>query len=377
MNRTIWLLIPLIAVVAVVTFILVARPLDDFAAGAPPTEEVVIERVQLDPGVIRVTVRADGSGPLRIAQIQVDGAYRSFAQTPAGELGRLASARFDIPYPWIEGEAHHLTLLTSTGAAITHTIEVAQARPTTNSFGTLALIGLVLGLAPVVAGLLAFPAMRGLRPSGLRFLLALTIGLLIFLFIDTLGEGLEAGAQTLGRLHGDLLVWVAAGVTLLTLLIVGRRGGSPPEGIRLAFFIALGIGLHNFGEGLVVGASLATGAAALATFLLVGFVLHNITEGIGIAAPMTDARPTLPVFVALAALAGLPAVFGVWAGSQAVNPFLIALSFGIGAGAILQVILEIGGLLLRRGGSGAFTSLSGAGGVLAGLVIMYATALLV
>ena len=143
-------------------------------------------------------------------------------------------------------------------------------------------------------------------------------------------------------------------------------------------FIAVGIGLHNFGEGLAVGAAIATGAAALATFLVIGFVIHNVTEGVGIAAPLATAtRPPLATFVGLAALAGLPAVAGVVLGTAAVSPYWTAIAFGIGAGAILQVIIEVGAYLARRDGAAAFAGPAGAGGVVAGLLIMYATALLV
>ena len=166
--------------------------------------------------------------------------------------------------------------------------------------------------------------------------------------IDTLGEGLELGAEALGRLRGETLVWVAALFTAAVLLGLGRRGGAAPRGVALAGFIALGIGLHNLGEGLVVGTALATGAAALATFLVVGFVIHNVTEGFGIAAPLTAARPKLVTFAGLASLAGLPAVLGVWAGGQAVSPHWAALCFGVGAGAILQVVIELAAWLIRE-----------------------------
>jgi zinc transporter ZupT len=170
---------------------------------------------------------------------------------------------------------------------------------------------------------------------------------------------------------------VTAGLTALVLLALGRRGGGAPQGTALAFFIALGIGLHNLGEGLVVGAALATGAAALATFLTVGFVVHNVTEGIGIVAPLARSRPPFATFVWLALLAGLPAVLGVWAGSQAVSPYLVALSFGVGAGAILQVIVEVAGLTIRTDGAKALSAPAYASGIVAGLAIMYVTALLV
>jgi zinc transporter ZupT len=240
----------------------------------------------------------------------------------------------------------------------------------------LTLVGLLLGLAPVSIGLLAYPAMRRAGPATLRFILALTVGLLVYLMIDTLSEGLELGADALGRLRGQTLVWVAALVTAAVLIGLGRRGGSAPRGVALAGFIALGIGLHNLGEGLAVGTALATGAAALASFLVVGFVLHNVTEGLGIAAPLVAARPPFRVFAGLALLAGLPAVVGVWFGSQAVSPYLAALCFGIGAGAILQVIIELGAYLARETGGFALSRAT-AGGFALGLVIMYGTALFV
>ncbi|MBC8035592.1 MAG: metal transporter, partial [Rhizobiales bacterium] len=157
---------------------------------------------------------------------------------------------------------------------------------------------------------------------------------------------------------------------------LGRAKGAP-EGLRLATFIALGIGLHNLGEGLAVGAALATGSAALATYLVIGFTIHNVTEGIGIAVPLADERPRLSQFAGLAALAGFPAIAGTILGTQAVSPLWIAVCFGIAAGAILQVIIEVGAMLVRRSGEGQWLTPPVAGGVVAGLGIMYATALLV
>ena len=212
---------------------------------------------------------------------------------------RLGLTRIDIPYQWIEGEAHHIALLTSTGALINHTIEVATATPVLSgpSLELLAAVGLLLGAVPVATGLLAWPAMRSLSRPTMNFLLALTVGLLAFLLIDTIGEGLEAAAETIGRLRGTVLFWVMLAVTTLVLLALGRAKGAAPEGLRLATFIALGIGLHNLGEGLAVGAALATGSAALATFLVIGFTIHNVTEGIGIAVPIAEEKPKLIQFV--------------------------------------------------------------------------------
>ncbi len=374
-----WLGLPLAIMVLVVALLLQWRPLDQLTQTAPPVEEATIERVNLSPGLISLDVRTDGSEPVVIAQVQVDTAYRVFSATPATSGARLGLTRIDVPYPWIEGEAHHIALVTATGAIIDHTIEVATATPVLSghSLWLLAAVGLLLGVVPVATGLLSWPAMRSLSKPTMNFLLALTVGLLAFLLIDTIGEGLEAAGETIGRLRGPVLFWVMLVVTTLVLLALGRAKGVAPEGLRLAGFIALGIGLHNFGEGLAVGAALASGSAALATFLVIGFTIHNVTEGIGIAVPIAGERPRLIDFAGLAALAGLPAVLGTVLGTQAVSPLWIAICFGVGAGAILQVIIEVGALLLRRSGPGQWLSAPVAAGVSAGLAIMYGTALLV
>jgi len=374
-----WLALPAVILACIVALLLWWRPLDEFAAGVPPVEEAAIESVRLTPGLISLDLRTDGSEPVIVAQIQVDGAYRSFTAEPRRPSARLGLTRFDIPYPWIAGEAHHIALITQTGAIVEHSIEVAQATPALDraSLGLLATVGLLLGVVPVAIGLLAWPAMRSMSRNGMNFLLALTVGLLAFLLIDTIGEGLEEAGETIGRLRGPVLFWVVAGLTAIGLLAVGRRGGAAPEGLRLAGFIALGIGLHNLGEGLAVGAALATGAAAMATYLVIGFTIHNVTEGIAIAAPVAEKRPSLWNFAGLAALAGLPAVVGTVIGTQAVGPLWISICFAVAAGAILQVIVEVTALMARRTGSRHLLDPAVAGGVAAGLVTMYVTALLV
>jgi ZIP family zinc transporter len=110
---------------------------------------------------------------------------------------------------------------------------------------------------------------------------------------------------------------------------------------------------------------------------VIGFTIHNVTEGFGIATPLIGRHPSLLAFAGLAALAGLPAVLGVWLGAQAVSPLWTALSFAVGAGAILQVIIEVTALIARRDGNQALATPSSLGGVIAGLAVMYLTALLV
>lgn len=374
-------LLPLAVIVAIAALFVTLRPLDFLSAGVPPAEELTVERVTLDGEGLHLMLRSGAWEPLSIAQVQVDGAYWEFTLTPDTPLGRLASARIDIPYPWVAGEPHIVKVMTSTGTTFEHTIAVAAATPgrTADDLAVFAAIGLMVGVVPVAAGMLFFPLLRRASRRGLDFVLALTIGLLAFLLVDTLEEGLQTAARAAGGLQAGLAVWLAAGATFLTLMWIGRRGGRRPEGRALAFYIALGIGLHNLGEGLVIGASFAIGETALASFLIVGFMLHNVTEGVGISAPLVGARPGWPLFAGLTAVAGLPAVAGSWAGAFAFAPHWAVLCFGIGAGAILQVIVEVGAFVGRRAtaaGDGWLTG-SGLGGFAAGLAVMYGTALLI
>jgi zinc transporter, ZIP family len=382
MTRT-WpaAVVPLALLALLAGAFLILRPLDYLTSNVPPIETLVVERTALGPDGISVWVRAGGSAPLSIAQVQVDGAYWQFEQTPSGPLSRLESARVDIPYPWVEGETHHLVFVTSTGVSFEHTIDVALPTPALSLADFLAygVVGLFVGVVPVVLGLMFYPVLLGAGRRALEFVLALTIGLLVFLLVDTLEEGLEVAAGAASGLQATAVVWLAALLTFGALMVIGRRGGRAPAGVALATFIALGIGFHNLGEGLVIGAAFATGEAALASFLVVGFALHNVTEGVGIAAPMVEARPHLGIFAALAALAGLPAVLGTWAGAFAFSPHWAALCFGIGAGAILQVVIEVAAYLHRLTARTGDSALSGTtlAGFAGGLVVMYATAILV
>ncbi len=143
------------------------------------------------------------------------------------------------------------------------------------------------------------------------------------------------------------MVWLAGLASFLALMAVGRWQGAP-AGIALAFYIALGIGLHNLGKGLAIGGAFADGSEGLGTFLVLGFALHDVTKGIGIAAPMLKMRPSLWTFPALTLLAGGPAILGMWIGSLAYAPQWSALALAIGAGAILQVVVKVGAHMMRQ-----------------------------
>jgi zinc transporter ZupT len=376
-----WFIVPLIALPAAAGWLVAGDWLRAFQAqGVPPVEKITFERTILDHDGIRVQVRATGSEPLTIAQVQVDEAYWSFTQDPPGALGHLSSAWLSIPYPWVLGEKHEIKVVTKTGTIFKKDIDVAVAtpQPQRGHLAPQALLGAFVGIVPVVIGMLFYPGMRGMGMRGLSFVLALTVGLLAFLFADSLKEAFELAVKATPAFQGIVMVCLVAGLAFLLLFVVGRRHGTP-TGLALATYIALGIGLHNLGEGLAIGAAFAAGVAGLGAFLVLGFTLHNVTEGIGIVAPLTGARPSLLTFAGLALLAGGPAIPGIWLGSLSYSPHWSALALAVGAGAILQVIVEVGTYLTRLAGKrgASLVSPSALGGLVVGLGVMYATAMLV
>jgi len=374
-----WFGVPLLALILASVWLVTGDWLKAFDTGAPPVEKITFERTVLDSEGIHLQIRAGGSGPITIGQVMVDDAYWSSKQEPAGTLSPLSSAWLHIPYPWVLGEKHDVKVLTRAGVVFKKTIEVAVPTPQAQigQFGPQALLGTFVGIVPVVIGMLFYPALRSVGRNSLNFALALTVGLLAFLFIDTLEEALEFAGKAAESFQGTTMVLLVAAATFLLLFAVGRRHGTP-TGIALATFIALGIGLHNFGEGLAIGAAFTAGVAGLGVFLVLGFTLHNVTEGIGIVAPLVDDRPSLPTFVGLALLAGAPAIVGIWIGSLTYAPHWAALALAIGAGAILQVIVEVGSYLKRRAGSqAAWLSPSVLAGLTLGVAVMYVTAMLV
>jgi zinc transporter ZupT len=378
-NDLLWLVLPLFLFGLAAAWLIKGDPLSVFNIGAPPVEKLTFERRVLDENGIHLKVRAGGSEPMTIAQVQVDEAYWTFKQEPPGDIARVASAWIHIPYAWVLGETHKVKVVTKTGTTFEHeiTVAVATPKPHLNQLRPQAMVGAFVGILPVAIGLMFYPLLRRAGPDGISFVLALTAGLLVFLAVDTLEDALELAGKAAAAFQGHVMVAIVALLSFLGLLAFGRRHGAP-SGLALATYIALGIGLHNLGEGLAIGAAFATGAAALGTFLVLGFTLHNITEGIGIAAPLLKERPSVSTFAGLALLAGGPAIVGIWLGSLAQTPHWAAFALAIGAGAILQVLVEVGSYVVRRqGGLEQALSPPIVGGLALGVVLMYATGMLV
>jgi zinc transporter ZupT len=350
----------------------------------PPAEELAIERTVLQPGTIELTVRNDGADAVSVAQVVVNDAFADFegAEQP---IGRLASETVTIHQPWVEGESYEVGLLTSTGGTITHVIDAATATPDADVsfFALMALLGVYVGVIPIALGMLWLPWVRRIPPGRLRLVMALTVGLLTFLAIDATLEGLELAREGSQAFGGTALVWIGALVAFLGLTGISswmsersrRAKDSGASGSRLALLVAVGIGLHNLGEGLAIGTAYTTGALALGAFLVVGFAIHNTTEGLAVVAPIARERVRVGRLAVLGLVAGAPAVAGAWIGAAAFNTSVAAFLFGVGAGAIAQVIVQLAPSL--RDDRGRTLHPSAVAGLLAGIALMFTTGLLI
>jgi len=367
----------------------------------PPAEQLVVERTVLKPGTIALTLRNDGPDPVTIAQAQVNDAFAQFTG-PDGPIGRLERATVTVRQPWIEGEAYEVVLLTASGGTIAHAIDVAVATPEADLsfFGLMALLGVYVGVIPVALGMLWLPWVRRVPPWAMRALMALTVGLLAFLAVDATFEGFELAGEGSQAFGGAALVPLGALAAYLLLAGVSswlerrreaaREGGA--AGGTVALLVAVGIGLHNLGEGVAIGAAYAAGALALGAFLVVGFALHNTTEGLAVVAPIAHPRgagaghvtggggppvrlPALRRLALLGLVAGAPAILGAWIGAAAFDASLAAFLFGFGAGAIAQVIVQLAPAL--RDEHGRILHPMAVTGLLTGMALMFVTGLLV
>lgn len=353
-------------------------PLGLLGTSFPPVEELTIERVWMpEAGIIQVSVVNGGPEPVTVSQVLVDDAMWSHTLDGERTIGRLESRTLRIPYPWVEGEPHEVKLLTSTGLTFDATMDVSTQAPIMNAryLGMFALVGAYVGVVPVLLGLLWLPFLRRLERRWVDFFLAFTLGLLVFLGVDALVESAELSTAVPGAFMGTGLVLLGLVGTPLLLEAAGSlRRSAAPSAFRVALLVAFAIGLHNLGEGLAIGGAYASGAVALGTFLVVGFLIHNTTEGLAIVAPLARERVRIRTLAGLGLLAGAPTILGTWLGGFGASPLWATLFLAIGAGAVAQVVLQLARMFRRGDG---LTSPLNATGVLLGLVVMYATGLLV
>ncbi len=394
-------LVPFAFVVAMAAY--VAGPGSEAIGLGVPLPDVSIERIDFVDGEIRAVVRNTGPVPVSVAVADVNDRIQPAAVEPDGRLERFESALVRIPFPWNEAEPYTVGITTDDGTRFERRVDAAapSLEPDAGTAGLLATLGVYVGVIPVMVGLLWLPFMRGMRSRRLVFFLSLTAGLLLFLGADAAEEALSLASGVTGEENGldagfggAMLVVVSASLSFLALHWAGgmlaRRAGGSGNGraspMAAALMISAGIGLHNLGEGLAIGAAVGLGEAALGAFLVLGFALHNTTEGIAIAAPLAGSggprRTPVLALAALGLLAGAPAILGAWMGGFLYSPLSAAVFLSIGVGAIFQVawvvLRWVRDMERGPGGPGAgFPGAAAAAGLAAGMSIMYATSIIV
>ncbi|HWP85803.1 MAG TPA: metal transporter [Terriglobia bacterium] len=349
---------------------------------AAPIETVQFERTILRPGQIELHLRNTSPEAITLAQININDAIWPYDVSPSRTIPRLGSATITLNYHWVEGEAYEIVIFSSNSIPFATSIPVAAETPTVSAatLWSFTLIGIYVGIIPVALGMFWLPALKNLGRRAMLFLMSATVGLLLYLGIDATAEALESGAALGGAFQGIGIVAIGIAGTVLLLDAIGRRpvqGALTDAGRRLslATMVAVGIGLHNLGEGLAIGAAYAVGAAALGTFLVIGFILQNITEGLGIIVPISRDRPKLRTLALLGVIGGAPAIAGTWIGGLTYSQPFSVLFLAIGAGAVFQVAYQIGRQLIWKDAAANEMAFTTFGGVLAGMAILYLTGL--
>ena len=374
---------PIVLLAIMITFLV--GPGSTFLQLGTVLPEIYLEKIDFVDSEIQVTVRNTGPIDVNIVVADVNDRIQPAAVEPDNHLTRFETALVRIPFDWNEGQPYAIGLTTDDGTRFEKQIDAASPAlvPDLDLVAFLGLVGVLIGIIPIMIGLLWLPFIQKLGANGFRFFLAFTVGLLLFLGVDAIEESLEISQDHLSDIFNcQLLTFTCVVLSFLGLYFVGNqlikttKFSKISKTMAISLMIAIGIGFHNFGEGLAVGAAIALGQAALGTFLIIGFALHNTTEGLAIAAPLSNCKSIIPKLVLFGLIAGSPAIFGTWIGGFSFSPFTTVIFLSIGAGAIFQVIIS----LMEYIKTETNTRLSNTyviSGVALGLIIMYFTSIFI
>ncbi len=418
-------IIPLVVLSAMIYFL--TSPFgQDLITGGTPLPEITIEKIEFHENQIVAYIRNTGPETVTISQADINDRIHSAAIEPSQTLPRLGDAKVIIPFFWNPAEPYEVGITTSDGTRFSNTVEAAAPAPVPNinQVSIFAILGIFVGVIPVLIGLAWYPFMRKITRNQYNFFLSLTAGLLIFLGIEAFLEGNEIATTSLAPVfNGQMLIPVVIIATFLGLFFLseyfvkraesknipdsvnsnrsklrprsrdqtgdegliksiavpdkesnylagnngivspvqsdeekprilgtfhneGNSSSNSPNSIlkplAISLMVAIGIGLHNFGEGLAIGAAVLLGEIALSTFLIIGFTIHNTTEGLAIVAPLAKSgKLMLRRLVLLGLIAGIPTILGTWIGGFIYSPLASVVFLAIGAGAIFQVVYSL------------------------------------
>jgi zinc transporter ZupT len=417
-------MVPLVVLAAMIYFL--TSPFgQDLVTGGTPLPEITIEKIEFHENQIIAYIRNTGPETVTISQADINDRIHSAAIEPSKVLPRLGDAKVIIPFFWNTAEPYEVGITTSDGTRFSNTVEAAAPAPipNINQVSIFALLGVFVGVIPVLIGLAWYPFMRKITKNQYNFFLSLTAGLLIFLGIEAFLESNEIAAASLAPVfNGQMLIPVVIIATFLGLfflseyfikraeakgssvnaslnmsitrsnsldqadegekpLLITKKGSNYQhenkntilpakrseenanaseihtnsnsnniintnnnilKPLAISLMVAIGIGLHNFGEGLAIGAAVLLGEIALSTFLIIGFTIHNTTEGLAIVAPLAKSgKLRLRQLVMLGLIAGIPTILGTWIGGFVYSPLASVIFLAIGAGAIFQVVYSL------------------------------------
>jgi len=373
---------PIVLLVIMIAFLL--GPASSFLQFGMVLPEVSIEKIEFIGNEIQATVRNTGPIDVNVVIADVNDRIQPAAIEPDSSLGRFETALVRIPFDWNEGQPYEIGVTIDDGTRFAKGIDAAfpALEPNLDLFVFLGMIGFLIGVVPIMIGLLWYPFIKKLGKNSFNFFLAFTMGLLIFLGIDAVLEASEISKNHLSSVfNGELLISTVVILSFLSLYGIGKKlikrteCSNLSKGLAISLMIAIGIGFHNLGEGLAVGAAIALGEVALSTFLIIGFATHNTTEGLAIAAPLTSTKAKIAKMIGLGLIAGIPAIFGTWIGGFFFSPFFTLVFLAIGAGAIFQVVLSIFQYMKEK--SDLFSNPSLFAGISVGLLVMYLTSVLI
>ena len=373
---------PIVLLAILIAFLL--GPASTFLQFGIVLPDISIEKVEFTENEIRATVRNTGPIDVNVVVADVNDRIQPAAIEPDSHLKRFETGLVRIPYDWNEGQPYAIGITIDDGTRFEKQVDAASAslEPNAELFGFLGIIGLLIGVVPIMIGLLWYPFIKKLGKNAFNFFLSFTIGLLLFLGLDAIEEAFEISNDHLAPIfNGELLIATVVILSFLglygigNLLIKRTEFSKLSKGLAISLMVAIGIGLHNLGEGLAVGAAIALGQVALSTFLIIGFAIHNTTEGLAIAAPLARTKSFVGKMIGFGMIAGVPAIFGTWIGGFSFSPFFTIIFLSIGAGAIFQVVLSI--FQFIKDESDSFSNISIISGIGVGLTLMYLTSIFI